>query len=63
MTPTEDDVKTALAALGGTATASSVCDRLTKQGFARDRAQLAIQRATDGERVIIEGDWRLRLAA
>lgn len=63
MTPTVDDVTTALADLGGVATAKALCDSLVARGFDLSRAQLGIQRSTDGERVVIDSDWQLRLAA
>lgn len=59
--PSDDEVVTALAQLGGHATAAALCEELVKANHPRRDSQLAIQRASERGRVVVASDWSLRL--
>lgn len=60
--PSDDEVVEALRTLQGHTTASSLCNRLVADGHPRRDSQLAIQRATERGRLVVNADWTLSLA-
>ncbi len=60
--PTDDDVANALQKLNGHATAFDLCNKLVNDGHPRRESQLAIQRAVERHRLILQTDWSLRVA-
>ncbi|MDQ0998052.1 hypothetical protein QFZ34_003234 [Phyllobacterium ifriqiyense] len=61
--PSDDAVVYALRSLGGRATAAKLCDELVKNKHPRRDSQLAIQRASERERILVGSDWTLCLPA
>lgn len=59
--PSDDEVVAALNHIGGSGTASQLCDELVARHHPRRESQLAIQRAAERGRVIVKSDWRLVL--
>jgi hypothetical protein len=57
--PSDDAVVQALAGLGGTVTAPVLCKALVDAGHPVRQSQLAIQRAADRGRILINRDWTL----
>ena len=57
--PSDDDVVAALNELGGHATARLLCRKLVEDGHLRLRSQLAIQRAAERGRLLVNSDWSL----
>lgn len=57
-----DEVVEALRSLGGRSTAAVLCDALVSENYHKRDVQLAIQRAIDKRRLIVESDWKLCLA-
>lgn len=57
--PSDDDVVAALNELGGHATAGLLCRKLVDDGHLRLRSQLAIQRAAERGRLLVNSDWSL----
>ena len=61
--PSDEQVKAALAGLGGHATAQKLCDTLVEAGHPRRDSQLAIQRTVERSGMVVQSDWTLRLVA
>jgi hypothetical protein len=59
--PSDEEVVAALRALGGHASARSLCDKLVAEGHPRRDSQLAIQRAAERGRLTVAKDWTLSL--
>jgi hypothetical protein len=57
--PSDDAVVAALGDLGGTAPAVELCKALIMAGNSALQSQLAIQRAADRGRLMINRDWTL----
>lgn len=60
--PSDQDVFNALVRLGGSATASMLCDELVKS-HPRRESQLAIQRASERGRINVDRNWTFTLPA
>ena len=60
--PSDDEVVAKLRKLGGKATALDLCNALVAAHHPRRESQLAIQRASERRRIIVEADWTLSLA-
>ena len=58
--PSDNQVVAALNALGGTATARALCEKLVDEGHPRRDSQLAIQRTVERGRITVDSDWTLR---
>lgn len=58
--PSDEEVVRALARLGGRATAVKLCNALVEAKHSRRDSQLAIQRAAERGRIVVESDWTLR---
>lgn len=61
--PSDDEVVAAVTALGGHTDALRLCERLVAEGHIERDAQLAIQRAAERGRLIVQSDWTLRVVA
>ena len=63
-TPNVADVFRAISALNGHSTALALCEHLVREGYSRDSAQLAIQRACDSGGILgVDRDLTLSLKA
>ncbi len=60
--PSDNEVVDALNVLNGHASAVALCELLVRNGHDRADAQLAIQRATERRRLVINKDWTLSVA-
>lgn len=60
--PSDDEVVAVLERLGGRTDAMSLCRALVDEGHPVAKSQLAIQRATDRQRLILDRDWTLSVA-
>lgn len=59
--PSDDQVVEALAQLAGRATARALCEKLVVLGYPRPDSQIAIQRAIERDRVLLEANWMLSI--
>jgi hypothetical protein len=60
--PSDAEVVAVLRELGGRQTARKLCDKLVANGHPRRDSQLAIQRASERGRLVVESDWTLSVA-
>lgn len=60
--PSDEQVVAALAELGGQSDAITLCEKLMSQGHPELQSQLAIQRAAERGRLVVERDWTLSVA-
>lgn len=60
--PSDDQVVEALRKLSGHATAVALCKALEDAGHPRRDSQLAIQRAAERGRLVLQPDWSVRVA-
>lgn len=60
--PSDDEVVASLRLIGGSATASRLCKFLMEKGHPKRQSQLAIQRATERQRLQVNEDWTLEVA-
>jgi hypothetical protein len=61
--PSDDEVVATLTELGGHASALDLCRALVSKGHLKLRSQLAIQRAAERRRMVVNADWSLSLKA
>jgi hypothetical protein len=61
--PSDEQVVAALEELGGQADAITLCEKLMSQGHPELQSQLAIQRAAERRRLVVERDWTLSVPA
>ena len=59
--PSDEQVVAALTELGGQADAISLCHQLMSQGHPELQSQLAIQRAAERGKLVVERDWTLSI--
>lgn len=57
--PSDEQVVAALSELGGRADAIALCEKLMSQGHPELQSQLAIQRAAERRKLVVERDWTL----
>lgn len=60
--PSDDQVVAALTALGSRVTARVLCAALIAEGHPVRQSQIAIQRAAERGRILVNDDWTLSLA-
>jgi len=61
--PSDDEVVAMLNQLGGHADALKLCRALMEAGHPKLQSQLAIQRAAERRRLVVNADWTLSLPA
>ena len=61
--PSDEQVIAALEELNGNADALTLCGRLMAQGHPELQSQLAIQRAAERGKLVVNNDWTLSVAA
>lgn len=61
--PSDDEVVATLRGLNGHADAMALCRALMDQGHPQLESQLAIQRAAERGRLVVNRDWTLSLEA